>query len=97
IITPRPPEVGKLALNMFGILDVPTSLRNMLRYAAGTLNEAEKDFIPASEAPKAFLVARIWTAIYLATIVACFSMGSILPLMLIGLPRMYGAWHHIVT
>ena len=24
-------------------------------------------------------------------------MGSILPLMLIGLPRLYGAWHHVMT
>lgn len=97
IITPRPPAVGKLALNAFGILDVPISLWNMLRYAAGTLNDSEKDFIPADEAPKAYLVARIWTAIYLAVIAICLWMGSILPLMLIGLPRMYGAWHHILT
>jgi len=24
-------------------------------------------------------------------------LGSILPLMLIGLPRLYGAWHHVLT
>ncbi len=24
-------------------------------------------------------------------------MGSILPLMVIGLPRLYGAWHHVLT
>jgi fatty acid desaturase len=30
-------------------------------------------------------------------IAACFYMQSILPAMLIGLPRMYGAWHHIMT
>jgi fatty acid desaturase len=27
----------------------------------------------------------------------CVSSGSVLPAMVIGLPRMYGAWHHIMT
>jgi fatty acid desaturase len=86
-----------VGLNFFGILDVPQSLWKMLRYAAGKLNNDEKDFIPEGEQPKVIGVARVWTAIYAATIAACFYMGSILPLMLIGLPRMYGAWHHLMT
>jgi fatty acid desaturase len=97
IITMRPPEMLKVGLNFFGILDVPQSLMKMLRYASGKLNEDEKDFIPEAEQSKVIGVARIWTAIYAATIAACFTMGSILPLMLIGLPRMYGAWHHLMT
>jgi fatty acid desaturase len=35
--------------------------------------------------------------IYLAVIAACFYTHSILPIMLIGLPRIYGAWHHLMT
>jgi fatty acid desaturase len=97
IIAMRPPDMVKVALNFFGIIDVPLSLAAMLRYAAGRLTAAEEDFIPDSERHKVFGVARIWTAIYLATVGACFWMGSILPLMLIGLPRMYGAWHHVLT
>jgi fatty acid desaturase len=42
-------------------------------------------------------VARIWTAIYAATILTALWSGSILPLMVIGLPRLYGAWHHVMT
>ena len=37
------------------------------------------------------------SAIYAATIALALWMGSILPLMVIGLPRMYGAWHHVMT
>jgi fatty acid desaturase len=96
IITPRPPKVGKLALNFFGLVDAPMSLWTMLRYATGDLNGAERDYIPLAEQPKVAFVARIWTAIYIAVIAACFIMGSILPLMLIGLPRLYGAWHHLL-
>lgn len=97
IITPRPPKVAEVLLAFVGILDVPRSLLAMLRYAGGTLTDAEKDFIPQSEWRKAAVVARIWTAIYLLTIAACIVTRSILPAMLIGLPRMYGAWHHIMT
>ncbi|HRX36144.1 MAG TPA: fatty acid desaturase family protein [Aestuariivirga sp.] len=97
IITMRPPEVAKVLLNVFGILMVPQAWMAMLRYAGGTLNAAEKDFIPENEWPKVFLVARIWTLIYAAVIVLALSMWSFLPLMLIGLPSMYGAWHMLMT
>jgi fatty acid desaturase len=49
------------------------------------------------ERSKVYLIARIWLAIYAATIAACVAMGSILPAMLVGLPRFYGAWHHVLT
>jgi fatty acid desaturase len=97
IVAMRPPDMAKVILNFFGILDVPQAMSNMLRYTVGHLNGAEKDFIPEAEWPKVFRVARVWTAIYAMVIVACFWMGSILPLMLVGLPRMYGAWHHLMT
>jgi len=32
-----------------------------------------------------------------ATIALSLLLGSILPLMVIGLPRLYGAWHHVMT
>jgi fatty acid desaturase len=97
IVAMRPPDMAKVILNFFGILDVPQAMANMLSYTVGHLNGAEKDFIPQSEWPKVFRVARVWAAIYATVIAACFWMGSILPLMLVGLPRMYGAWHHLMT
>jgi fatty acid desaturase len=96
IIAQRPPTLWKIAIAFVG-LDTYQAFWNMLRYAAGHLDSAERDFIPDGERRKVFLVARIWIAIYAATIVACVWMESILPLMLIGLPRLYGAWHHILT
>lgn len=97
IIAMRPPDLLKLALNFFGVLDVPQAMAAMLRYGARHLTDEEKDFIPPGEQVKAFGIARIWLAIYLAVLAACVWTGSILPLMLVGLPRMYGAWHHVLT
>jgi fatty acid desaturase len=97
IITMRPPELIKVGLNFFGILDVPQAMSDMVRCSTGRLNDAEKDFIPPGEQRKAFAAARIWLVIYIVTLAAAIRMDSILPLMLIGLPRMYGAWHHLLT
>lgn len=93
----RPPDLFRLVLNFFGILDAWHAIIDMIRNAAGVMSEAEKTFVPESEQPKAIRAARIWVLIYAATIAAAFAMGSILPLMLIGLPRLYGAWHHVLT
>ena len=93
----RPPAARRLFLNLFGIVDTLTGIRLMLINASGRLHPEEETYVPEEEAPKAILVARVWVAIYAATAAAAVSMNSILPFMLIGLPRLYGAWHHIVT
>lgn len=97
IAAKRPPRLGVMLLNVFGILDAWNALGRMLLHAQGKMNAEELDFVPDSEFPKVYRVARIWLAIYTATLLACFWSGSILPLVLVGLPRLYGAWHHILT
>jgi len=93
----RPPDLLRLVLNFFGILDAAQAMSDMVRNALGHISAAERSFIPEMEQHKVIRVARIWLAIYAATIAAAIAMGSILPLMLIGLPRLYGAWHHVLT
>jgi fatty acid desaturase len=93
----RPPVLFRVFLNFFGIVDVWHAMIDMLRNAAGVVSAEEKTFIPEMEQRKVIRVARIWTLIYAATIGLSIWMGSVLPLMLIGLPRLYGAWHHVLT
>jgi fatty acid desaturase len=93
----RPPKLWRIALNFFGVVDVWYSMPALLKNAAGGLSTAEKSFIPAAEQGKAILAGRIHILIYAATIVAAVAFGSWLPLMLIGLPRMYGCWHMVMT
>jgi fatty acid desaturase len=93
----RPPDLIRVILNFVGLTDVWYSTQDMVRYAFGRLNAAEKTFVPEMEQHKAFTIARIWIAIYLAVIVLAIWMQSILPLMLVGLPRLYGAWHMVMT
>lgn len=93
----RPPDLLRVALNFFGLLDAWHAMVDMVRNAAGIIGKEEATFIPESEQPKAIRVARIWLAIYLAVIALALYLGSWLPLMLVGLPRLYGAWHHVLT
>lgn len=93
----RPPVFFKVIANFFGIFDAISGWGRMLLNASGRLDAEERSFIPDSEQPKVIRVARIWVLIYAATIALAVWMGSILPLMAIGLPRLYGAWHHVMT
>ncbi|MER8485040.1 fatty acid desaturase family protein [Mesorhizobium sp. M1322] len=93
----RPPDLLRVVLNFFGIVDAWQAMTDMVRNATGIISPAETTFIPEQEQPKAIRIARIWTAIYAATIALALYSGSFLPLMLVGLPRLYGAWHHVMT
>ncbi|MGL4281906.1 MAG: fatty acid desaturase family protein [Albidovulum sp.] len=97
IVAMRPPALFRIFLNVFGILDAWNGWKRMLLNASGRLDPEEATYIPESEQPKVIRAARIWTAIYAATILLALGMQSILPLMVIGLPRLYGAWHHVLT
>ena len=94
----RPPDLLRVVLNFIGIFDVFWfAIPEMLRNAAGRLSPAEQSFIPQMEQHKVVRVARIWLAIYVATIGTSIATLSILPLMLIGLPRLYGCWHMVMV
>ena len=73
------------------------SLKALARYATGEMNTDARDYIPGSDIAKAIFAARGHLANYAATIIVALAMRSVLPLMLIGLPRLYGCWHMYMT
>jgi fatty acid desaturase len=93
----RPPDLLRLLCNFFGLYDAWFAMGDMLRNAIGNISAAEQTFIPEMERRLAIRIARIWVAIYVATIALAVWSWSLLPLMVIGLPRLYGAWHHVMT
>lgn len=97
IVAMRPPALFRIFLNFFGIVDALTGWKKMFLNAAGRLDEDEKTYIPEQEQHKVIGVARAWVLIYLATILLAVGLNSILPFILVGLPRLYGAWHHVMT
>ncbi|MFZ1570022.1 MAG: fatty acid desaturase family protein [Thiolinea sp.] len=93
----RPPNIALTLLAFVGVIDVYNAMKTMLINDVGRMRAEDKDYVPESEWPKVYKVARIWTAIYAATIATSLMFASWLPLVLIGLPRIYGAWHHVLT
>lgn len=97
IVAMRPPDLWRLALNLIGLIDTYHLAKRMFLHANGKLHTDEAAYVRDIDRPRVFLVARIWLAIYVGLIVLTLWMGSILPLMIVGLPRLYGAWHHVLT
>ena len=97
IVAKRPPSFFSLLLGFTGIEDTLSGLKLMFINAFGKLESEEADFIPDSEVSKVITVARVWTGIYVVVVGLSVSLSSWIPLMLVGLPRMYGAWHHVLT
>ena len=93
----RPVAALRLVGNFLGLADAFGGWKRMLVNASGRLTPEEASFIPESERPKVVATARGWCAIYGAVIALALVSGSWLPLMLVGLPRLYGAWHHVMT
>jgi fatty acid desaturase len=92
IITPRPPDIVALLLNIFGLKNAFLFLRKLVIHASGRLTDDEATFVPESERASVFRTARIYLAIYALVILACVSFRSILPAMVVGLPSLYGHW-----
>ena len=60
----RPPDLLRILLNFFGSTTRPVRSAALVRNATGRLTAEEKTFIPETERPKVYRIARIWLAIY---------------------------------
>jgi fatty acid desaturase len=93
----RPPNVPRKILHFIGIPDVFQHFAILLRNAADVFSDDERDYIPEAELPKAVFWARVFVAVHLGALVLAAAAWSLLPLMLIGGPRIYGTWHMVLT
>jgi MocE subfamily Rieske [2Fe-2S] domain protein len=92
ISVPRPPDIKGM---FFRFLSIPVYRKYFYRiclHSLGMMTADEKTFVPQSEFAKIFGKARIYLAIYLLVIGISIWTRSILPLMFIGLPHLYGTW-----
>ncbi|MEP2532873.1 fatty acid desaturase [Shimia sp.] len=97
IVAMRPPDLINIAVKFIGVTEVIEAFQRMALHARGQLTADEATYVRDSDRAKVAQIARIWIAIYLCTLGLAIWMGSILPFMVIGLPRAYGAWHHVMT
>lgn len=100
----HPVHLTRKALGIFGIFVFWDSIKVLVRNALGNLSDDERNYIPQSERGKAVFAARVHVAIYAATLLAALALlvggagwAALIPPMLIGLPRLYGCWHMVMT
>jgi MocE subfamily Rieske [2Fe-2S] domain protein len=104
IAVPRPPRLRALLLNFVGVENLPFYFGGVLRHVIGRTSAEERTYIPGEQFAAMFFKARIHLAIYAAVIGLAFSVFiithsiaySILPLMYVGLPNLYGSWLMVV-
>ncbi|HSG54651.1 MAG TPA: fatty acid desaturase family protein [Paracoccaceae bacterium] len=92
----RPTAIARLVLKFFGLPDIFYELRLLARQAGGVISDDEKDYIPEDRWPEVIFWARVHMAIYAATVLVALITWSIIPLLLIGGPRIYGSWHMVM-
>ena len=93
----RPPALLLGALHFAGIPDIFYHFRILFNNAWGRYSLDERNYIPETELVKATFWARVHMVIYAMAIVVAAASGSVLPLVLIGGPRIYGTWHMVMT
>jgi MocE subfamily Rieske [2Fe-2S] domain protein len=96
IAFPRPVSLPGTVGKLFGIPSIYHYFRTLLLHVAGRMTPAERTFIPETESGKVYWRARLYLFIYLAVIALAVGTRSILPLMFIGLPTLYGTWLMVV-
>jgi fatty acid desaturase len=92
----RPARLARIISNLVGLYDVPKSLSLMAKHAVGRLTPDELDTVPASERYHIARTARLGLAIYVVTVLLAVATRSVLPILLVGGPRMYGAFMHVI-
>jgi fatty acid desaturase len=93
IIVMRPLAVLSTLSNFFGVADFWYSSKELVQNAFGKIDEDHLVFIPGMEVPKVVGAARVHLTIDAIVIALSIYLSSWLPVVLIILPRLYGAWH----
>lgn len=92
IAVPRPPDIKAIIMAFFNLKVAPKYFRRILLHFGGQMAAEEKTFIPEAEFPKVYRRARVYFGIYVSVIALSVYTRSILPLLFIGLPNLFGTW-----
>lgn len=92
IVFQRPPDVGRALLAYTHLQGGTQMFLRLVRHAAGRIDPDAADFVPEAEQRKIVLESRIFVGVLVGVAVWSLAIWSIVPLMFIGLPSIYGAW-----
>lgn len=90
IVQRRPPILYAVMLETLRVWGVSHEFPNILRHALGSISDAEKTFLPQSHWRKTIWEARLYLLLWAGIIGVCFAVGNVIPLLLVGLPALFG-------
>ena len=96
IAVPRPANLLTVCLKFTNLPSLRKYVPRLFRHSFGRMTPDERTYIPQTEYGKVFLRARIYLLIYAVLIAVSIYTRSLLPLMFVGLPNLYGAWLMVV-
>lgn len=97
IAYPRPTSRRTILLECFGLLSARNEFAKYLFNARGLLTSEEATYLPHRENQRAIFWGRLHLGIWASVIAVGVWQQSLLPLMLIGLPSLYGRWLMVAT
>ncbi len=92
IVFPRPPSLGRLAWTFTHIQGGSTLIMTIVKFALGWEDPVVDVLVPEQDRKRVAWEARVYVAIWLAVTVWAIVSTSFYPLLLIGLPTIYGGW-----
>ncbi len=92
IVFQRPPSVGRALFAFTHLQGGPLMFWRLVQHAAGRLDDDAKNIVPESEHRRVVWESRVIVAVVTGVAVWSVASWSIVPLMFIGLPTIYGAW-----
>jgi Na(+)-translocating NADH:ubiquinone oxidoreductase F subunit len=92
IAVPRPPNPKAIVATFFCLTVYPEYFKQLVQHCLGRISAKERTFLPESEFGKVIRVARVHAAIYLAVAGLSIGLHSVLPLLLVGFPNLFGTW-----
>lgn len=97
IAFPRPLSRWKILAEFFALLSAKKEFLKYLSNARGHLTSEEATYLPSRENQRAIFWGRVHLGIWVSVIAVSVWQQSFLPLMLIGLPSLYGRWLMMAT
>ncbi|MFI5355774.1 MAG: NADH:ubiquinone reductase (Na(+)-transporting) subunit F [Opitutales bacterium] len=92
IAVPRPPNLRRMFWGIFNLPVYRIYFTQILTHACGRMRPEEKTYIPESEFPKIYFRARLYVLVYATVLALAIYSRSLLPLLYVGLPNIFGTW-----
>ena len=88
----RPTSFSYIALGYFNLVNGPKMLWKILQHAGGHCETYTRIIVPSDRLRRVVWEARVFVLLLVGAVAAAVALGTIGPLLFVGLPSFYGAW-----